>query len=116
MFSLNYFWFFLLSQFFCEPLRRFASSNEIGANPAFRYIAAIVAPLVMTANVVFLILGFWFMPHWYYPLIFIAIDLLLISVHALMSHDVAKFIIMLLGVVAAPLFCVLAYLGLFSVI
>ena len=116
MFHLNYFWFFIISQFFCEPLRQYSRSDMVGSNPTFKYLTMIVAPLVMTANFVFLILGFWFMPHWYYPLIFFALDMCLIGIHALLNNQVVQLIIMFIGLIAAPLFSVLSYLGLFGVI
>lgn len=116
MLHLNYFWYFLISQFFCEPLRQYAKSDLVGSNPTFKSLTMIVAPLVMTANIVFLILGFWFMPHWYYPLIFFAIDLLTIGLHVLFQNQNVKLIILLIGIIAAPLFSVFAYLGLFGVV
>ena len=118
MFSLNYFWFFVVAQLFFEPLRVYAKGPLVGSNPLFKQLSMIVAGLLSAANIVFLILGFWFMPHWYYPLIFGGVSLIIVSLCAWISAytHYTMLIMAMLGLILSPIFFVLAYLGMFDVI
>ena len=115
MLSLNYFWFIIIASFFGEFIRQYAGSNKCGTNPLFKSLTLIVSPLCMLANFVFYVLGFWFMPHWWYPLIFMGINWLLLFVQAMLSEEIS-IVLTILGLAVAPTFTVLSYLGLFGVI
>ena len=69
-----------------------------------------VAALCTASLVVFLVLGFWFMPRWWYPLAFFGIS---IPTGFIPIPDKAGSV---LAVIMAPPLCVMAYLSMFGVL
>jgi len=115
MISLNYFWFFVIAFTFSAALTRYGASNMEGSSPWLKIIAQIVGPLCDTALFIFLILGFWWMPHWWMPLVFFGVGIITQSILGLIG-DIGNLIVLILGTIGAPLFTILAYLGMYNVI
>ena len=115
----NYFWFFVVAQFFFEPLRVYANGPLVGSNPTFKQLSIIVAGVInKIINPVFLILGFWCMSHWWYPLIFIAVSFCIAGIISCISaiFEDSMNVLAMLGLVLSPIFFILAYLGMFGVL
>ena len=115
MLSLNYFWFFVIAFTFSSALTRYGASSMVGSNPLLKILSQIIGPLCDTVLSVFLILGFWYMPHWWIPLVFFGVGIITQSFLGLIG-DIGNLIVLVLGTIGAPLFTVLAYLGMFGVI
>lgn len=115
MFTLNYFWFFIVAAIFMSAVVQYAASNQIGLNPVPKYLATIIGPTCFSALIVFLIIGFWKMPHWWMPLVMLLIGSFVVALPRSTNHAIT-FVITFLGLLLAPLFTVLAYLGLFGII
>lgn len=67
-------------------------------------------PLYLISEIVFLVLGFWFMPKWWCPLAIWGLSILVAFI------PIPDRIGALIGIVASPVFIVLAYLSLFGLI
>lgn len=106
MFKLPYFYYYIVAWLFIVCLQRMQTRQGKlkGLYPS------IVLPLCTVALVVFLILGFWFMPKWWYPLVMFGI-----SAFTGFIPIPDKFGSWLAVIFALPL-CVMAYLSLFGVI
>jgi hypothetical protein len=115
MFTLNYFWFFVVATLFTSAVVQYAASQQVGLNPLPKYIAMVVGPLSFFALIIMLIIGFWKMPHWWHPIVMFLIGSFVVTLPASLSRN-ANFVIVLTGLLLAPTFVVLAYLGLFGVI
>ena len=132
MFSLPYFYYYLVASFFSYMLRRSAvRSNGDGAksgssvdfilssykSPSERFVSnnseflKFLGSVCAIASVVFLVLGFWYMPEWWYPLVFIGLSLLA-TTFIPMSDNTGG----VLGAILAPIASVLMYLSLFGVV
>ena len=108
MFTLPYFYFFLATVFFTFTMQRAIQHGQLSEK--LSAICSIVYPACTLAYVVFLILGFWYMPHWWYPLAFYVISFLTSFI------PIPDKIAATLGVVIAPICTVLMYLSLFQII
>ena len=100
MFRLAYFYYYMVAWLLLVCLTRVQKrKGEMkGVWPS------IVAVLCTMSLVVFLVLGFWFMPKWWYPLVFFGLSILTGFVPI---PDKAG---AWLAVFAAPVLCVMAYL------
>lgn len=107
MFTLNYFWFFVVATYFM-------SAATLYGNRSGNTLTSIVGIVSFPALLVFLIFGFWKMPSWWMPLVMFAIGMFIVAIPSRPGtlYDLSAFI----GIVGAPVFTVLAYLGLFGVI
>ena len=108
MFTLPYFYYFLIVVFFTFTMYRAISRGQL--TPLVASICNIIFPLCSLAYVVFLVLGFWFMPKWWYPFAFYGLSFL--SSFIPIPDNIASII----GIIAAPIFTVLMYLSLFQII
>jgi hypothetical protein len=108
MFSEPYLYYFLIVSFMAHLQLRMLKSPVLP--PAGLYLFTWISGLGTLARIVFLILGFWFMPAWWYPLAMFGLGL------ATSIIPIPDRVGALLGVVAVPLFSVLMYLDLFAVI
>lgn len=115
MFGLNYFWFFMAAFFFSSALSRYAKSDMIGTNPLFKNISMLLGPICDLLLIVFLIVGFWKMPHWWHPIVFLLIGGLLQGIQGLLGRY-AEFVVIIIGMLLAPICTILAYLGLFGLL
>ena len=116
MFTLNYFWFFIAAMFFMSPVVGYASSSLEGANPIVKILSGLIGGVCSLALLIFVILGFWHMPSWWMPLVMALIGWGISPLLRLVSNPLANLIVILLGLILAPLFTILAYLGMFNVI
>ena len=108
MFSEPYLYYFLIVSFLAHLQLRMLKSPVLP--PAGLYLFTWIGGLGTLARIVFLILGFWFMPAWWYPLAMFGLGL------ATSIIPIPDRVGALLGVVAVPIFSVLMYLDLFAVI
>jgi len=128
MFSLPYLYYYTVASFFSFMLRRSAMRSENNTSGGVDSIIAsynhsggfvennsgflkFLGSICALACVVFLVLGFWYMPEWWYPLVFIGISLL-VTTFLPMSDNTGG----VLGMILSPIACVLMYLSLFGVI
>lgn len=109
MFSHLFVWYFIVFTCCCAAFQRAAKSVENTIEGGFP-LANLYVNIGFAAEIVFLILGFFFMPHWWYPL---AIWGLAALVNAIPLFDIIWSII---GWVAIPVCGVLMYLDMFGVI
>lgn len=109
MFTLPYLYYYLLASFFTFMLERAYRNGTLRGELTPYYLPALFS-VCHIAEIVFLILGFWFMPHWWYPLVFLALSFL---TNFIPIPDKTAAII---GHVLAPLFVVLMYLNLFGIL
>ena len=86
-----------------SPSERFVDRNS----EFLKFVGSICA----LASIVFIIIGFWYMPEWWYPLVFLGI-----SVFATTFIPMSDNMGCILGVIFAPVACVLMYLSLFGII
>ncbi len=70
MFSLNYFWTYIFAQFFSFMLRRTYTRFK-GRSASYHALIGFLGILTALTNAIYLILGFWFMPEWWYPIVFV---------------------------------------------
>ena len=131
MFSLPYLYYYLAASFFSFMLRRSATRSEGSgqkSGSALDYLVStyrsqesfvyrnseflkFLGSVCAIASLFFLILGFWYMPEWWYPLVFFGISILA-TTFIPMSDNAGG----ILGMILAPIACVLMYLSLFGVI
>ena len=132
MFSLPYLYYYLIASFFSFMLRRSAmnSNSSVVKNgssvdfilssyqsPSERFVCnnsgllKFLGSVCALASIIFLILGFWYMPEWWYPLVFIGLSLLATTFIPISDNTAGVF-----GAILAPIACVLMYLSLFGVI
>lgn len=106
MFKLPYFYYYIVAWLLIVSLQRMQTrqGKMKGAFPS-----AVLASCTV-ALVVFLILGFWFMPHWWYPLAFFGMSA--VTGFVPIPDKIGSW----LAVFLAPPLCVLSYLSLFGVI
>ena len=109
MFESAYLYYYLLAAFFAFIMLR--ASIRLNLSYCVYALYTWIGGVCSLACFAFLVLGFWFMPHWWYPL---AIGGLSMIVSAFMPIPTS--IGASIGIVAGPLFCVLMYLDLFNVI
>lgn len=112
MFTEPYLYYYLVATFFAFLQQRVLRANselEI-LSPATATIMVITCGLGLISCLVFLILGFWFMPEWWYPLAFFGLKL------ATAWLPIPDGLGAKLGIVLVPVFSVLMYLDLFGVI
>lgn len=117
MFTEPYLYYYLIASFFIFLQQRMIKINndnyqEIIA-PSSAATITFTCALGVVAKLVFLVLGFWFMPAWWYPLAFFGLS---IAVTALLSFMVNEKIAAAIGVIAVPVFSMLMYLDLFGII
>lgn len=109
MFSQHYFWYFLFAYFFTfsmdRVLKRDLMLPEITAQ-----IMQIDILVCNIARYIFLIIGFWAMPAWWYPIAFLGCSILAAVIP--IGDKIAAFI----GIIAAPVLSTLMYLSLFNII
>lgn len=107
-FSEPYLYYFLIVSFCAHMQLRMLKSPTLP--PGGFYLFTWIGGLGTLARIVFLILGFWFMPDWWHPITLFLMGL------ATSIIPIPDKIGAILGVVAVPLFSVLMYLDLFGVI
>lgn len=117
MFSEPYLYYYLVASFFTFMQQRMLKINndnygEIIA-PSSAATITFTCALGGVAKFVFFVLGFWFMPAWWYPLAFFGLS---IATTALISFMFNEKIASAIGVVAVPVFSILMYLDLFEII
>lgn len=111
MFKLLYFWLFVAAFFLNVCLRRTVVLYRHDAKSIFSKLYSQLLLLLGTvALIVFVVLGFWFMPHWWYAPLFLLFGI--ISTFIPISDEVGAY----LALVIEPMFIVLMYLSLFNVI
>ena len=108
MFHEPHFYYYLIVSFCTFLQLRMLKSPTLP--PAGFYLFTWIGGLGTLAKIVFLILGFWFMPAWWHPLAMFGLGL------ATSVIPIPDKVGAILGVVAVPLFSVLMYLDLFGVI
>lgn len=111
MFKLPYLYYYCFAWLLIVCLQRVAGRgrSDVGRvmNTPF---AQIVLAICTTALISFFVLGFWFMPKWWYPLAFAGCSLIV------SSFPIPDKVGAALALVAAPILIVLAYLSMFNVI
>lgn len=108
MFALPYVWYFMFANFFSFIMLRFSKRNEAVMSPALSMIIMIIGNLLTIAGFVFLIIGFWKMPHWWYPLVLLGLGM------ATSIIPIPDKIAAIIGIVAGPILTILMYINLFS--
>ncbi len=132
MFSLPYLYYYLVASFFsfmlCRSAMRSNGNDAKNGSPIDFILSSYQSPterfvdkncgilkflgsVCTLASAVFLILGFWYMPEWWYPLLFLGISVL-VTTFLPMSDNMGG----VLGLILAPITCVLMFLSLFGVI
>lgn len=107
MFSHLFVWCYIIYTSCLSAFQRGAqSANQVGGLG----IANVYVNIGFWIDVIFLILGFFFMPHWWYPLVLFGLGTL---VNAIPILDIIWVII---GWVAMPVCAVLMYLDMFGII
>ena len=106
MFKLPYLYYYAAAWLLLTCLQRVQSRS----GDMKRIYPSIVFGVCTISLVVFLILGFWFMPRWWYPIAFVGVSV----VAALIP--IPDRIGAIISLVAAPVLCVLSYLSMFNVI
>ena len=105
MFEQSYFWYYIGAFFFTFMMQR---SYTRGTGGTATYpLYGLLYPICGIALIVFLVIGFWKMPHWSWPLKFLGLSILTAFI------PVPDRIGALIGMVAAPVFCVLMFVNLF---
>ncbi len=106
MFSQPYLYYYLAASFLTFCLQRTQQKHGMynGTYPTVVQGACTIALLV------FIVLGFFFMPNWWWPLVFLALAV------AVGMIPIPSRILAPVAVVAAPALCVLAYLSMFGLI
>ena len=104
MFEQSYFWYYIGTFFFTFMMQRCSMRGTGGSLTLPIY--NILWTLCAIAILVFLIIGFWKMPHWSWPLKFFGLSILTAFI------PIPDRIGALIGVVA-PVFCVLMFVNLF---
>lgn len=111
MFKLPYFYYYLAAWLLLICLQRVVGSDRADVGTIMKgTFTQTVFVLCTISLIVFLILGFWYMPEWWYPLAFFGMSLV-VAVVPLPDKIGA-----ILALVGAPVLCVLAYLSLFGVL
>lgn len=106
MFSQIYFWTFIFASLFSFILRRvYVRFN--GSSAAVKEITGLIGNVTYYANIIFLILGFWFMPKWWYPIALYLFSFLTTII------PIPDRILAIIGLVAAPILTILSYYFLF---
>lgn len=109
MFSHAYLYYFLLASFFSYIMLRGADTFK-GTSQIIPLIYQVIGGVCGFATIPFLILGFWFMPHWWYPIVFFLLEFVAAAI------PLPATIASMIGIVAAPAFTVLMYLSLFGIL
>ena len=110
MFSYHYFWFFIIVQF-CVFCQQRCVNRMPTLPPIIQSLFYLLSILGSISYYVFLILGFWYMPHWWYPLAMICCGTIISSL-----IPVPDFIAAFVGIIAIPVCSILMYLDLFYII
>ena len=111
MFKVPYFYYFIVAWFLITCLQRVVGRGRVDVGAIMqKSFPKVILAICTIALVVFLILGFWFMPKWWYPLAFIGCSI--VAAFIPLPDKVGA----LIALVAAPVLTVLAYLSLFGVI
>ena len=110
MFTSMYFWSYLFAHFFAFIMARQIKRMGVVMNPHLVFIMESVSNAGMFACTVFLIIGFWKMPHWWCPLVALGCS----SLSALIP--IPDRYAAIAGIILCPVLCVLMYLNLFGVI
>lgn len=113
MFSEPYLYYYLVATFFAflqQRALRAYDKFEFYASDTMRAIMSVTCLFGLFSCLVFLILGFWFMPKWWYPLAFIGLKI------ATAWLPIPDGLGAKLGIVLVPVFSVLMYLDLFGVV
>lgn len=109
MFTEGFTWYYIFCSFFSFLMNR-VIGRGIQMGMYAQLVMQPIAILCDAACLVFLILGFWFMPAWWYPLALFGLSWLASLL------PIPDIIGALIGIIAAPIFGVLMYLDLFGVI
>lgn len=109
MFSCLYFWFYIIVQF-CVFCQQRCVNRMPTLPPITQFLFHLLSILGSISYYAFLILGFWYMPHWWYPLVMIGCGM--ISSLIPIPDLIAAFV----GIIAIPVCSVLMYLDLFCII
>lgn len=109
MFSHAYLYYYLLATFFAFVMLR-ASKSFNGSSAVLPVLYTMIGGACNLACFVFLVLGFWFMPHWWYPIVFVLLGI------ATALIPIPDAIASLIGIVVAPVFSVLMYLSMFGIL
>lgn len=113
MFLQPYLYYYLVATFFVFLQQRALKAYEtfdFYATPTLKALIVLTSIIGSISCLVFLILGFWFMPKWWYPLAFIGLKL------ATAWLPIPDELGAKLGVALVPAFSVLMYLDLFGII
>ena len=106
MFTQPYLYYYLAASFLTFCLQR--SQQKYGMyNGTY---PTVVQGVCTIALFVFIVLGFFFMPHWWYPLVFLAMAV------AVGMIPIPSKLLAPIAIVAAPILCGLAYFSLFGII
>lgn len=103
MLSLSYFWTYIFASLFSFILLRVYKGFN-GSSQALKTYLCLMGALTQVALLVFLIIGFWYMPEWWYPLVFFGCAFILKMI------PIPDYILMLIGIIAAPVLTVLSYI------
>lgn len=110
MFVSLYFWSYIFAHFLAFIMARFAQRRGNMMNPTLLTVMQGISNTGMFACTVFLIIGFWKMPHWWCPLV--AFGCAFLSAFIPIPDRYAA----LAGIILCPALCILMYLSLFGII
>lgn len=106
MFTNAYFWYFIFAYFFSFLMKRVASRWN-GANELARIAIYYISTICHIALIIFLIIGFWKMDHWWQPLVMYGCAQLTALIP--IPDHLGAFA----GLFLSPLFTVLMYINFF---
>ena len=106
MFTQPYLYYYLTASFLTFCLQRTQQKYGMYNGP----LPTMVQGVCTIALFVFIILGFWFMPHWWWPLVFLALTV------ATSNIPIPSRVLAPVAIGAAPVLCGLAYFSLFGLI
>ena len=107
IFSIPYFWTYIFGSLFSFSLLR-GAKNFNGSNQFFLFYLNLMGMITSVALYVFLIIGFWKMPAWWYPIVLFIMGIITKWI------PIPDFILMIIGLIAAPALTILTYIYLFS--
>jgi hypothetical protein len=108
MFKEPYLYFYLIASFF-SFLQLRVSQRDTTLPYITMNILQIIGSLGSLATTVFLAIGFWFMPQWWYPIAFLGLSLLTSTIIPIPDKIGA-----IIGIILTPTFSVLMFLYLFA--
>ena len=106
MFKEPYLYYYLIASLL-SFLQLRVSRRDVNLPEITRIIFIWVGGTCKLSCYVFLVLGFWFMPEWWYPLAFMGLNL------AAAALPIPDKLGAFAGVILAPVFSILAYISLF---